>query len=121
LWIIEAFPKLTSVQLSEISFWSPSTANVVVRNLYTKGLILKEKSSFKNSLYLYLSHEGEELIIDEFRENLKKLSIFNISDKIKSNELEKAIMLLRRMNAILMNNNTETYIERTFNIIQKRI
>lgn len=121
LWIIEAFPKLTSVQLSEISFWSPSTANVVVRNLYTKGLILKEKSSFKNSLYLYLSHEGEELIIDEFRENLKKLSIFNISDKIKSNELEKVIMLLRRMNAILMNNNTETYIERTFNIIQKRI
>lgn len=121
LWIIEAFPKLTSVQLSEISFWSPSTANLVVKNLFTKGLILKEKSSFKNSLYLYLSQEGEELIIQEFRENMKKLSIFNVSDKIKSSELEKAIMLLKRMNTLLMNNNTETFIERTFNMIQEKI
>jgi predicted transcriptional regulator len=112
---------ITSIQLSEISFWSPSTANVVVKNLYTKGLILKEKSQFKNSLYLYLSEDGEKLIIEEFKANLKKLSIFNVADRVNLSVLDKVNTLLRRMNVLLMNNNTETYIERTFSIINEKV
>lgn len=121
LWIIEAFPGLTSMELSEISFWAPSTANVVVNNLHAKGLIFKEKSQHKNSLYLYISNLGERQIIDEFRENQNKLSIYLVNNKVELSELNHVNNLLKKMNFVLGNNKTEEYLERTFAMIKDKI
>jgi DNA-binding MarR family transcriptional regulator len=121
LWIIEAFPGLTSIELSEISFWAPSTANVVVNNLYAKGLIFKKKSEHKNSLYLYLSDLGEKQILDEFKESQYKLSIYSVENKTKSFELNIVINLLKRMNLVLGNYKTEEYLEKTFTIIKAKM
>jgi DNA-binding MarR family transcriptional regulator len=119
LWIIEAFPGLTSVKLSEISFWSPSTVNVIVKNLYDKGLIYKEKSNIKNSLYLYLNKKGEDVIIEEFRENQEKLSIFHWINDIPEVELSRLITLLKEMNRVIGNTNVEEYVRRTYDMIEK--
>lgn len=51
LWIIAAFPGITSRELSEISFWSPSTVHVIVKHLYSKSFIYKEKALIKNARY----------------------------------------------------------------------
>lgn len=119
LWIIEAFPGLTSVKLSEISFWSPSTVNVIVKNLYDKGLIYKEKSNIKNSLYLYLSKKGEDVIIEDFRENQEKLSLFHWIYDISEIELSRLITLLKEMNRAIGNTNVEEYVRRTYDKIEK--
>jgi DNA-binding MarR family transcriptional regulator len=121
LWIIKAFSGLTSIELSEISFWAPSTANLVVNNLHGKGLIFKEKSQRKNSLYLYISDLGEKQIIDEFRENQDKLSIYSVENKVKLSELKNVNSLLKKMNFVLGNYKTEEYLERTFDMIQDKI
>ena len=121
LWIVEAFPGLTSAELSEISFWAPSTANVVVNNLHTKGLIFKEKSQLKNSLYLFISKEGERLILEEFREDQDKLSIYSTVDNLDRNMLNEVNKLLKRMNVFLKNDKTEAYVERTFAMILDKI
>ena len=55
LWIIAAFPGITSSELSEISFWSPSTVHVIVKNLNSKHFIHKEKALIKNAHYLDIS------------------------------------------------------------------
>lgn len=119
LWIIEAFPGITSRQLSEISFWSPSTANVIVKNLYEKELIYKEKAQIKNSLYLYISSKGEELIVDDFYENQNKLSISSITKISSITELERINSILKRINKCLGNEMVETYIEKTYEVIEK--
>lgn len=120
LWIIEAFPGLTSMELSKISFWAPSTANLIVNNLYAKGLIFKEKSQHKNSLFLFMSNLGEKQIIDEFRENQNKLSIFSVGNKVESSDLINVNNILKKMNFIL-NNKTEEYLEKTFSMIKDKI
>lgn len=118
LWIIEAFPGLTSAKLSDISFWSPSTVNVIVRNLYEKELIYKEKSNIKNSLYLYLNKKGENIIINDFRENQKKLSLFRWIGNVSDGELHKIISLLKEMNKAMGNENAEEYVRRTYDVIE---
>lgn len=118
LWIIEAFPGLTSVKLSDISFWSPSTVNVIVKNLYEKDLIYKEKSNIKNSLYLYLNKKGENLIINDFRENQEKLSLFQWIKNIQDEDLHKIIRLLKEMNNAIGNDNVEEYVRRTYDVVE---
>jgi DNA-binding MarR family transcriptional regulator len=118
LWVIEAFPGLTSVKLSEISFWSPSTVNVIVKNLYEKDLIYKEKSHIKNSLYLYLSKKGESIIISDFRENQEKLSLFHWIENVSDEELFKINSLLKEMNKAIGNDNVEEYVRRTYDVIE---
>jgi DNA-binding MarR family transcriptional regulator len=120
LWIIEAFPGLTSIQLSEISFKSPSTANSLVKTLYSKGLIYKEKSMVKNSLYLYITKAGENLIIEDFKTNQKNLSIYNNIKNLSNEDLTKINTLLTKMNHALQNDKVSTYIEKTFKLIEQR-
>ena len=121
LWFIEAFPGITSIQLSEISFWSPSTANLIVKNLYSKEFIYKEKSKVKNALYLYISEKGENLILEDFKVNQKSLKIYDSVDKITLEKLSKANNILKIMNCALENDKVEDYITKTFEVIQKRI
>jgi DNA-binding MarR family transcriptional regulator len=120
LWIIEAFPGITSIQLSEISFKSPSTANSLVKTLFNNGLIYKEKSTVKNSLYLYISEKGENLIIEDFKTNQNNLSIFNNIHKISKDDLINTNHLLEVINIFLENKVVPTYIEMTFKLIEQR-
>lgn len=121
LWIIEAFPGLTSVQLSEIGFWAPSTANVVVKNLYAKDLVYKDKSRSKNALHLYISEVGEKTILADFTENQSKMwlneEFYNINEAV----IKASIEVLRHMNEILGNDKVEAYIEKTFDLIERRL
>jgi len=121
LWFVEAFKGITSVQLSEISFWSPSTANLIVNNLYDKGYIYKEKSKVKNALYLFISEKGENLILEDFKLNQKSLTIYDSIDKIPKEKLTKINCLLKKINSALENDKVEEYIIRTFEVIENRV
>lgn len=118
LWIIAAFPGVTSSELSEISFWSPSTVHVIVKNLISKNLIFKEKSSIKNALYLYITEKGENLIIEDYNKNQKTLLIFQELKDISLDDIINLNGLLVRMNSKLGNYKTEEYIKKTFSIIK---
>ena len=119
LWIIESFPGITSHKLSEIAFMSPSTSNVIVKNLYVKDLIYKEKSQLKNSLYLHISESGKELLIKDFDENQKSLLIYKDIDFLSTSELLKLNEFLLEMNLGLKNNIVEDYIEKTSKVLEK--
>jgi len=121
LWFVEAFKGITSVQLSEISFWSPSTANLIVNNLYEKGYIYKERSKVKNALYLFISEKGENLILEDFKVNQKNLTIYDSIDKIPKEKLAEVNNLLRKINSALGNDKVEDYIIRTFEVIENRV
>jgi len=120
LWIIAAFPGVTSNEVSKISFWSPSTVHVIVKNLNTKHLIYKEKSLIKNAHFLNITTQGEMLIIEDYNKNQKTLLIFEelkgicIKDFVELNEL------LAKMNNKLGNYRTEEYIKKTFDIIENK-
>ena len=120
LWIIAAFPGITSSELSEISFWSPSTVHVIVKNLNSKHLIHKEKALIKNAHYLDISQQGEILIIEDYNKNQKTLLIFEELKDIRSKDILNLNCLLVRMNDRLGNYKTEEYIKKTFAIIESR-
>lgn len=121
LWIIEAFPGITSSQLSEISFWSPSTSNIIVKNLYSKELIYKEKSQIKNALYLYISSKGENLILEDFNLNNRNLPILNGIKGCSDEDIRKLNLLLKNVNKIIGNDKVEDYVTRTFKVIETRL
>ena len=121
LWIIAAFPGITSSELSEISFWSPSTVHVIVKHLYSKNFILKEKALIKNAHYLDISEQGENLIIEDYNKNQKTLLIFQELKGISSQEIINLNSLLVRMNDKLGNYKTQEYIKKTFDIIESRV
>lgn len=120
LLIIKAFPGLTSIQLSEIGFWSASTANVIVKNLYAKELIYKEKASLKNSLYLYITEKGEEIILKDFQENMTNLSLVSKVNKLPFNNLVMINEILDKMNKVIGNEKVEEYVRATFLAVEKR-
>ncbi|MBZ9685126.1 MarR family transcriptional regulator [Clostridium estertheticum] len=120
LWIIAAFPGITSSELSEISFWSPSTVHVIVKNLNSKRFIHKEKALIKNAHYLDISEKGENLIIEDYKKNQKTLLIFQELKDISLQELLDLNGLLERMNNRLGNYKTEEYIKKTFDIIKSK-
>ncbi|MBU3102139.1 MULTISPECIES: MarR family winged helix-turn-helix transcriptional regulator [Clostridium] len=121
LWIIAAFPGVTSRELSEISFWSPSTVHVIVKNLYSKSFIRKEKALIKNAHYLDISKQGGDLIIDDYNKNQKTLLIFKELEGISYGDILKLNVLLLRMNNKLSNYKTEEYIRKTIVIIKSRV
>ncbi|MGH4138551.1 MarR family transcriptional regulator [Clostridium sp.] len=120
LWIIAAFPGITSSELSEISFWSPSTVHVIVKNLNSKHFIHKEKASIKNAQYLYITQQGETLVIEDYKKNQKTLLIFQELKDISSQDILNLNSLLIKMNVTLGNYKTEEYIKKTFNIIKRK-
>ena len=121
LWIIDAFPGITSSRLSKLAYLAPSTVNVIVKNLYGKEIIYKEKSELKNSLFLYISSGGEELLVKEFNENQKSFLIYKDIDFLSTVELSRLNKLIFEMNITLENDMVKAYIEETFNVIEKRI
>ncbi|MBZ9633231.1 MarR family transcriptional regulator [Clostridium sp. FP1] len=120
LWIIAAFPGITSSELSEISFWSPSTVHVIVKNLNNKSFIHKEKALIKNAHYLDISELGENLIIEDYTKNQKTLLIFEELKDINSKDMLNLNGLLSKMNNRLGNHKTEEYIKKTFDIIKNK-
>ena len=120
LWIVRAFPGITSKELSDISFWSPSTVHVIVKNLNSKSFIHKEKALIKNAHYLDISKQGENLIIEDYKKNQKTLLIFNELKDIKLQDILKLNCLLWTMNDTLGNYKTKEYIEKTFEVIRNR-
>lgn len=120
LWIIAAFPGVTSSELSEVSFWSPSTVHVIVKNLNGKHFISKEKALIKNAFYLDVSEQGEDLIIEDYNKNQKKLLIYEELKDISLEDLINLNGLLGRMNQSLGNYKTEEYIKKTFAIIKEK-
>lgn len=118
LWIIEAFPGVTSKQLSQISFWSPSTVHVIVKNLYNKNFICKEKALIKNAYYLDISKQGEALLIEDYKKNQKTLLIFQELKDISFQDILRLNCLLAKINNRLGNHKTEEYIKRTFDVIK---
>lgn len=120
LWIIKAFPGLTSIQLSEIGFWSPSTANVIVKNLYAKEFIYKEKSALKNSLYLYMTEKGEDIILKDFQDDIKNLSLVDKVNRESFDDLAEVNSILDKINKVIGNQKVEQYIKTTFSTIENR-
>ncbi len=121
LWIIDAFPGITSSKLSKLAYLAPSTVNVIVKNLYGKHIIYKEKSQLKNSLFLYISQNGEELLVKEFNADQKSFLIYKDIEFLSTYELSKLNELIFNMNITLKNNMVKDYIQETFNVIEKRI
>lgn len=120
LWIVDAFPGVTSVKLSNLAYLAPSTANIVVKKLYEKNLIYKEKSKLKNSLFLYISQVGEELLIKEFDVNQKSFLIYKNLQFISTVELHRLNKIMLKLNLTLKNDFVKEYIEKTFEVIKKR-
>jgi DNA-binding MarR family transcriptional regulator len=116
LWILEAFQGITSSQLSQHGFWSPSTANLVVKNLNSKGLVYKVKGEVKNDIHLYISPEGEKLLLKDLQSNQKNLDVYKIIETIKTEELEILNNILYKMNDAIGNKMLETYIKQTYKI-----
>jgi DNA-binding MarR family transcriptional regulator len=121
LWIVDAFPGVTSVKLSKLAYLAPSTANIVVKKLYEKNLIYKEKSKLKNSLFLYISQVGEELLIKEFDVNQKSFLIYKDLQFISTVELPRLNQIMLKLNLTLKNDFVKEYIEKTFEVIKKEL
>lgn len=121
LWIIKAFPGVTSKELSQISFWSPSTVHVIVKNLYSKHFICKEKALIKNAYYLDISKQGEALLIEDYKKNQKTLLIFQELKDISFQDILRLNCLLTKINNRLGNYKTEEYIKKTFDVIKNRV
>ena len=121
LWIIDAFPGITSVKLSKLAYLAPSTVNIIVKNLYEKKLIYKEKSQLKNSLFLYISDSGEELLVKEFDTNQKSFLIYKDIEFLSVNELSQLNEFMLKLNLALKNDFVKEYIEKTFAVIEKRL
>ncbi|MDF2505203.1 MarR family transcriptional regulator [Clostridium sp.] len=121
LWIIDAFPGVTSSKLSKLAYLAPSTANIIVKKLYEKNLIYKEKSELKNSLFLYISESGEGLLIKEFDVNQKSFLIYKDLEFLSRNELLRLNEFMLKLNLVLKNDFVKEYIEKTFTVIEKRL
>lgn len=118
LWVIEAFPGITSRELSLLAFWSPSTANLIVKNLYAKNLIYKEKSTVKNSLYLFINSKGEHALIEDFKLNNHQLIINDYLKYTEEKTLNTINNYLYIINRKLKNDMVEIYIEKTHEVLQ---
>jgi len=110
LWIIDAFPGINSVKLSEFAYLAPSTTNIIVKNLYEKNLIYKKKSQLKNSLFLFISDNGEELLIKEFDANQKSLLIYKHIEFLSVSDLSKLNKFMLKLNLTLKNDFAFLYI-----------
>ena len=119
LWMINAFPGITSKKLSQLAYLSPSTVNVIVRNLSNKNLIKKDKSDLKNSLFLYLTEEGKTLLVKDYHDNQKSLLAYSDLVFLTIAELKSLNLFMTKLNASLKNNYVQGYIAKTIKEIEK--
>ncbi|MDP4178223.1 MAG: MarR family transcriptional regulator [Bacillota bacterium] len=114
LKIIKAYEALTSKQLSEMALWSPSTANLVVKNLLSKGLIYKKKGLLKNSINIFITDKGKDIINNDYADNSNRIETLNILDNVSSEKLTYLNILLYSLNYALKNTMINDYILKTF-------
>lgn len=119
LWIIHAFPGITSKKLSQLAYLSPSTVNVIVKNLLNKGLIAKEKSELKNSLFLHITDAGKTLLVKDFYENQKSLLAYSDLTFLTTDELKSLNLFMSKLNASIKINYVQGYIAKTIKEIEK--
>ncbi len=114
LKIINSFKGITSLQLSEMALWSPSSANLVVNNLYKKELIYKDKGSVKNSLHMYTTGRAEEIIKKDVDENINKIGTLHLLDEVPDEKLKQLNKLLHYLNEEVNNHMVVEFIERLY-------
>lgn len=111
--IIKAFPNITSSELSKIGFWSKSTANLIVSNLYKKELIYKQKGNVKNSIHINISTTGESILSYDIRHNFQIIDIIKVLKNI-DNDLISVNLILSEMNNFVGNELINNIILRTY-------
>lgn len=111
--IIKAFPNITSSELSKIGFWSKSTANLIVNNLYKKELIRKEKGNIKNSIHIDISSKGESMLSYDIKNNFQIIDIIK-NLKNLDNDLIHINSILSKMNNLVGNDLINNIILRTY-------
>lgn len=111
--IIKAFPNITSSELSKIGFWSKSTANVIVSNLYKKELIYKQKGNVKNSIHINISTKGESVLSYDIRNNFQIIDIIKTLKSL-NNDLIYVNSILSKMNDFVGNDLINDIILRTY-------
>lgn len=114
LKILKAFKGINSKELSEMALWSPSTANLVVKNLLSKDFIYKKKGSLKNSLHIFLTNEGENVIMEDAKINKNEIATLNILNRLSAEKLSNANKILYSLNTQLNNTIVEHYILKTY-------
>lgn len=100
---IKAFPGITSSEISKVGFWSKSTANLIVNNLYKKNLIYKQKGNVKNTIHLNISPEGQSILSYDIKNHFINIDII---DKLKNLSVDLIYLnsILLKMNHIVENN-----------------
>jgi len=111
--IIKAFPNITSSELSKIGFWSKSTANLIVGNLYKKQLINKQKGAVKNSIHITISDKGQSILSYDIKNTLQSLEIINTLRRF-NNDLIYVNSILSTMNHLVENDLINDIILRTY-------
>jgi len=119
LKIIYAFKGITSVQLSELALWSPSSANLVVKNLFNKGLIYKDKGTIKNSLHMYVTEKAKAIIIKDVSENQNKIGTLCLLDNVPEEKLMKLNLQLHYLNEAINNHMVVEFLSRSLNPAHK--
>lgn len=116
LKIISAYSGITSLELSKIALWSPSSANLVVKNLYTKGLIYKNKGTVKNSLHIFANEKVKLMLNSDAVNNEASIIPIKILKSFKSDMLNCLNGYLLSLNLSLDNTMVRDYIIRTYKI-----
>jgi len=119
LWIINAFPGITAKKISQLSYLSPSTVNVIIKNLSNKSLMIKEKSELKNSLFLYITDAGKTLLVKDFNDNQKSLLAYSDLTFLTTAELKSLNLFMTKLNASSKKNYVQKYIAKTIIEIEK--
>ena len=119
LMVIRAYRGITSSHLAEIALWSPSSANLVVKNLLAKDLIYKNKGTVKNSLHIYTTRKGEKLLDIDSEENENKIGTLNLLDNVPSYKLGELNRFLHGLNESVNNHMVVDFIDRCLYPVKK--
>ena len=119
LMIIRAYRGITSSHLAEIALWSPSSSNLVVKNLLAKDLIYKNKGTVKNSLHIYSTRKAEKMLDIDSEENENKIATLNLLDNLPSYKLEELDSFLHYLNESVNNDMVVDFINRCLNPVKK--
>jgi DNA-binding MarR family transcriptional regulator len=118
LKIVSAFQGITSAQLSEMALWAPSTANLIIRNMYNKDLIYKKRGAVKNSLHIFTMEKGDNLIKEDLMKNTNKIEMLKIIGTIPVEKIQCLNKLFSTLNRALDNYMVEKYIVKTFEAVK---
>jgi DNA-binding MarR family transcriptional regulator len=119
LMVIRTYRGITSSHLAEIALWSPSSANLVVKNLLAKNLIYKTKGIVKNTLHIYITRKGEELLDMDSKENENKIGTLNLLDNVPPRKLGELNRLLHFLNESVNNHMVVDFIDKCLYPVKK--